>query len=180
MKSTDSKNHAGGNPGLRHVLKRAAAYLLDILLLFVVLAPLGFLIQWLLGSSLPQTGPEVWRTLLWNFSIPAWLYFGLSDRSAAGATAGKRWLKLRVVHEQNHRIAAGTALLRTAVKLLPWELVHISAFALSVDMTNFTTTQIIGLTVANGLTLVYLVTTILTKGERSVHDFVAQTRVVVV
>ena len=76
------------------VIRRSAAYLIDILLLFLVLAPIGLLIQWSLGQ-VPQTGPQIWGTLLWNFSIPAWLYFTLSDKSSTGATPGKRcWQRL--------------------------------------------------------------------------------------
>ncbi|MFZ1400871.1 MAG: RDD family protein [Candidatus Promineifilaceae bacterium] len=159
------------------VIKRLAAYILDILLLFVLLAPLGFLLQWATGSSLPQTGPEIWRTLLWNFSIPAWLYFGLSDGSQTGATLGKRLLKLKVVNNQNQRLSTGQAVLRTAVKLVPWELVHISAFALSEEMSVFSPMQTIGLAAANMLTLVYVVVAVFTSGQRSIHDFVAQSRV---
>jgi uncharacterized RDD family membrane protein YckC len=140
-------------------------------------APLGFLLHLLTGSRLPQTGPEIWRTLLWNFSIPAWLYFALSDRSRMGATLGKRLLKLKVVNTQNQPLSTGQAVLRTAVKLLPWELVHISAFALSKDMSTFTTVQTVGLTAANILTVIYFVVVVFTSGQRSAHDFVAQTRV---
>jgi uncharacterized RDD family membrane protein YckC len=160
------------------VIKRLAAYVLDIMLLFAVLAPLGFLLQWLTGGSLPQTGSEIWRTLLWNFSIPAWLYFVLSDRSRMGATLGKRLLKLKVVNNQNQRLSTGQAVLRTAVKLLPWELVHISAFALSKNMNAFSTIQTVGLTVANVLVIVYFGVAVLNKGHRSVPDFAAQTRLV--
>ncbi len=164
--------------GWLHAFKRLAAYVLDILLLFTLLAPLGFLLHWLTGSRLPQTGPEIWRTLLWNFSLPAWLYFALSDRSRMGATLGKRLLKLQVVDNQNQPLSMGKAVLRTAVKLLPWELVHISAFALSKEMSTFTTVQTVGLTAANILTVIYFVVAVFTSGQRSVHDFVAQTRVV--
>lgn len=160
-----------------HLIKRSAAYFVDILLLFVVLAPLGFLIQWLVGSQLPQTGPEIWRTLLWNFSVPAWLYFWLSDRSSSGATLGKRLLKLKVAGTGNQPVLADAAFLRTAVKLLPWELVHVSAFALSVDMNAFTTTQTVGLVIANVLIFAYFLVAVMTKGTRTVHDFAARTHV---
>ncbi len=163
--------------GLPLIFRRAAAYLLDILILFTILAPLGFLIQWVFGMSLPQTGPEVGQTILWNFSLPAWLYFILSDRSAQGATLGKRLLKVQVVRVGGQPITMGRALLRTAVKLLPWELVHISTFALSVDLTQLSNLQTVGLILANVLTFLYFVLFIATKGQRSVHDLAAQTEV---
>ncbi len=161
-----------------HLIKRSTAYILDILLLFLLLAPLGFLVSWVVGLRMPQTGPEIWRSLLWNISIPSWLYFGLSDYSQMGATLGKRLLKLRVVNNEHQRLSVRTAVLRTAVKLLPWELVHLSAFALSQDMGSFTTVQMVLLTVANLLTLVYVGVAAFMHGQQSVHDFVAKTQVV--
>jgi uncharacterized RDD family membrane protein YckC len=157
--------------------RRVAAYLVDILLLFVVLAPAGQLILRLLDAPLPQTGPEVARVILWNFSLPAWLYFILGDQSASGATLGKRLLKIQVRDLSGERLSIGRALARTAVKLLPWELVHVSAFALSADLSQFSPMQIAGLAAANLLTVVYLGVAVATRGRRSVHDYVAGTLV---
>ncbi len=164
--------------GVRHILQRAAAYLLDMAILFLVLAPVGGLIQWAFIDVAPQTGPEIWRTLLWNFSVPAWLYFILSDSSAHGATVGKRLLRLKVIDADHQEISLPRALLRTAVKLLPWELVHLSAFALSVDMNELTSLQMAGLVGANLLVAAYGGMLVMTRGRRSVHDLAAQTQVV--
>jgi len=157
--------------------RRVAAYLVDILLLFAVLAPAGQLILWVLGAETPRTGPAIGRVILWNFSLPAWLYFVLSDRSASGATLGKRLLKIQVRDVSGERLSIGRALARTAVKLLPWELVHVSAFALSTDLTRFSQGQVIGVAVANVLTVVYLGVAVATRGRRSVHDYAAGTLV---
>lgn len=160
------------------ILRRSAAYLFDIVILFVVLAPLGFFVQWILGIELAQTGPEVARTILWNFSLPAWLYFMLSDQSSRGATLGKRLLQVQVARVDNNPLSLWNAFLRTAVKLLPWELVHVSAFALSADLSQLNSGQTIGLITANVLILAYVIFFVATRGRRSVHDFVAQTEVV--
>lgn len=163
---------------IRHILQRAAAYLLDMAVLFLVLAPVGASIQWAFFDAMPQTGPEIWRTLLWNFSIPAWLYFILCDSLAGGATLGKRPFRLKVVGADKQALSLPQALLRTAVKLLPWELVHLSAFALSVDMGTLTTLQMTGLIGANLLVVVYMGLLALTGGRRTVHDWMARTQVV--
>jgi uncharacterized RDD family membrane protein YckC len=156
--------------------RRVAAYLLDILILFGVLAPAGQIILRLF-DALPRTGLAIARVILWNFSLPAWLYFILGDRSAAGATLGKRLLKLQTRTVNGERLSLGRALGRTAVKLLPWELVHLSAFALSTNLSQFSPTQVAGLVAANLLTVVYLGAAVATKGRRSVHDYVAGTLV---
>lgn len=156
--------------------RRVAAYLLDILVLFGVLAPAGQIILRLF-DALPRTGPAIARVVLWNFSLPAWLYFILSDGSAAGATLGKRLLKLQTRTVNGERLSLGRALARTAVKLLPWELVHLSAFALSTGLGQFSPAQVAGLVAANLLTVVYLGVAVATRGRRSVHDYVAGTLV---
>lgn len=163
---------------VKFLFQRAAAYLLDMALLFLVLAPVGGLIQWAFFDSLPQTGPEIWRTLLWNFSVPVWLYFILCDSSSRGATLGKRPFRLKVVDMENHPLSKSQALLRTAVKLLPWELVHVSAFALSVDMSVLSGVQMAGLIGANVLVIVYAVVLAARRGQRTIHDFAARTKVV--
>ncbi len=150
---------------------RISAYVVDIVLLFAVLGPLGQIILRLLGRA-PATGPEIWRTILWNFSLPCWLYFIVSARSKGGATLGQRWLGLRVTGDHGP-ITIPRAVVRTAVLLLPWELVHISAFGLSRHLDRLNPNQIVGLTVANALTLLYLLVTLRTGGRRSVHDFLA-------
>lgn len=155
--------------------RRIAAYLVDIILLFVILAPFGFLLQWLLGLPVAQTGPAIGRTILWNFSIPAWLYFIVSDASPVGATVGKRLLGLHVQTLAGVRLGLGRAIGRTAVKLLPWELVHLSAFALSTDPNALHPWQVIGLSTANVLSIAYLVIAVVTRGQRSAHDFVMGT-----
>lgn len=157
--------------------RRVAAYLVDMLLLFAVLAPAGQLILWLLGAEPPRTGLEIARVILWNFSLPAWLYFILSDRSAAGATLGKRLLKIHVRDRSGERLSFGRALARTAVKLLPWELAHVSAFAFSTDLGQFSGQQLIGVAAANVLEIIYLGIAIMTRGQRSAHDYAAGTLV---
>lgn len=156
------------------VFRRIAAYLLDVLLLFAVLAPLGLTVLWFLGQT-PRSGPAIALTLLWNFSLPVWLYFLLSDRSARGATLGKRLLRIQVRTNRGEQVRPGRALARTAVKLLPWELTHLSAFALSTDLAALGPLQVTGIALANVLALSYLGAVIATSGRRSVHDYLAAT-----
>jgi len=161
----------------RHLfLRRVLAYVADIAILFALLGPAGFLIQQAIGYS-PSNGQEIWGVLLLNFSVPVWLYFWLSDAYARGATLGKRLFRIRVERSDGRTVAAGRALVRTAFKLLPWELVHVSAFALSNDLDAFSIVQSIGLATANLLMLVYLWLAFASRGRSSVHDMVAMTRV---
>ncbi|NJN19514.1 MAG: RDD family protein [Oscillochloris sp.] len=171
----------GNIPRLARLLalpgRRVGAYLLDILVLFAVLAPTGQVILRLFGIAPPRTGPELASVILWNFSLPAWLYFILSDRSSAGMSPGKRLLNIQVRNHDGGRVSAGQAVVRTSIKLLPWELVHIFAFAIAGDFSRFRPIQTFGVTLANLLIIVYLGVTIATRGRRSVHDYPAKTLV---
>jgi uncharacterized RDD family membrane protein YckC len=160
------------------LIRRATAYFIDIVLLFLILAPAGQLVRFAVGwPTASSTGPEVWLAAALNFSLPTWTYFVLSDSSARGATVGKRLLGLHVVRVTGGRVGMARALARTAVKVLPWEMVHFSVFALSTDAGDFDLRQVIGLSMANALAIVYLVVAACTGGRRSVHDYVTATEV---
>ncbi len=158
------------------IIRRTLAYLVDIAFLFGILAPAGFLIQSIVGSQ-PATGPEVSLRIAWNMSLPTWLYFILSDSSAGGASLGKRLLGVRSSACSGKAIAPLRALLRNAVKLLPWELAHIAGFGLSTDLSQFGWVQSLGIGLANALWIGYFLVAVANKGRRSVHDLIASTEV---
>ncbi len=156
--------------------RRGAAYLLDVTLLFAVLAPLAFLVQQLTGF-VPETPAATWRLQLLEFTLPSWCYFAFADASARGATLGKRLLGLRVVTATGERLAPGRAFARTALKLLPWELSHLFAFALGDRFGELTLLQSSGLVVANLLALAWLLLALASRGATSAHDRIIATRV---
>lgn len=160
------------------LVRRCLAYAIDVVLAWVVLAPLGLAVSALLGLPVPTTGPEVARVILWNFSLPVWAYFTLADASASGATLGKRWCGVRVRRADGARVGVARAAGRTLVKLVPWEVVHVAMFALSTDLSTFDMAQLVGLNLANVLIAVYLGVAVATRGRRSVHDLVTGTAVV--
>lgn len=159
-------------PTHRLLLRRSAAYLADILLLFAVLFPVGWAVVLATGFS-PESGVQIWQATLLNFSIPAWLYFTFSDSLWGGQTLGKRLLQLKVTDLSGLSLMVPRALLRTAVKLLPWELAHIGGFALA----NAPTVQWACIGLSNLLIVVYLAVAIATHGRRSIHDWIARTEV---
>ena len=109
--------------------RRAVAYLID----WVLLAALVQVSQWALftvaGGPIPsaRSGFEIEAWVLLTISLPVWLYFSLSE-SIAGQTIGKRLMGLKVARVDGGRIVFGQALARTLLKLLPWELTHVTIF----------------------------------------------------
>ncbi len=144
------------------ILKRIAAYLIDIILLFVVLSVLALLVErWL--KITPQTPIEVWIAAIMSFSIPTWIYFILSDQSATGATIGKKIMRLHAVTRAGARIGLARAVARTAIKLFPWELAHIFGFALA-DVVG-PGLRAAGIITANVLVVAYLAVCLVTGGK---------------
>lgn len=163
------------------VWRRICAYLVDYGLLFGVLIALQLLL-YRVGRGFPysllQTGMQIELWVWSSISLPAWLYFALSESSPRQATFGKRLLGLRVTTLQGNRIGLGRALLRTVIKLLPWELTHLSLMLpvpLWWDPQPTLRPGIVGVYALMG---VYLVTLLLNPRRQSVHDLVARTVVV--
>jgi uncharacterized RDD family membrane protein YckC len=154
------------------LVRRVAAYALDVALLFLVCAPCSFLAMWLLDLR-PEQGGEIWWALVVTFSIPCWTYFWLGDRR--GHTIGKRRLGLCVVSEVGGAPFARQALQRTACKLLPWETTHAVAFLWPASWDSFPLSQDTGLVVANVMALAWLGVAVCSGGARSVHDHFART-----
>ena len=161
---------------LRPLARRLAAYAIDITLLAVVLIPVAFGIQQVFGYR-PDTGVGVWLASLVEISLPSWAYFTLSDASSGGATFGKRLLGLRASFVDGGRIGLWPALARTAIKLIPWELTHLTFFALSPQLGTFTGLQLGLLWVVYGLFALYLIVALRQRGERSLHELVVGTAV---
>ena len=157
------------------VAKRTLAYGIDIMILFLVLAPLSLLVEQALGIR-PATPGQVWVATVISFSLPAWSYFALSDASKSGASLGKKVFRLRVTSRvEQVRLSLGRALARTALKLVPWELAHLFGFALAGLIPELL--QTIGIIAANVLALAYFATLLVTGGRRTVHDLAVGTEV---
>ncbi|MEM6338212.1 MAG: RDD family protein [Bacteroidota bacterium] len=159
------------------LLRRIGAYLTDIVLLFAILAPLGYVVMQALGIE-PSSPREVYATLLLNFSLPVWAYFTVSDHSPRGATLGKRLLSVQTSALDNSRVGWLQALGRTAVKMLPWEMAHAASFLFVPALGEFGVVSWIGLGTSYALTFAYVVAAWRTGGHRSVHDWASGTQVV--
>jgi uncharacterized RDD family membrane protein YckC len=155
--------------------RRIAAFLLDVVILFLVLGPFGFLVKRMLG--IVPAGREIYVALLVNFSFPVWAFFTWADAFARGGTFGKRAFGLEVVSTEGGPLGVARALLRTAVKLLPWETVHVAVFLLPSAPSELESTTWIVLAAAYVLAFAYLMVVWRTFGERAPHDLVARTQV---
>lgn len=116
--------------------RRLIAFVLDYLLILLYIVLLAAATSLLLFSPpgervLALIDTPLRRDVLAFITLilPVGLYFAISESRPYGATWGKRRLALKVFHnEQAEPPGFGRSLLRTALKLLPWQLAHTALF----------------------------------------------------
>lgn len=143
----------------------------------------GEFFDWL---KLGTAGAQLLGFLLLVLPVGGYLFVG--EASVRQATVGKRVLGLRVVNAvEGGRPSRTSILVRTVVKLLPWEIAHfavwnIAAITAAGDSASslwaFPPWLVVTVVAANVLPLIYLAIVLLQKDGRGPHDLVAGTRVI--
>lgn len=168
---------------------RIAALFLDYLVILAWMGVLtvGSLLVSLAPGPFPDTlgslgpvGSQVLYFFLLTFVVGVYLY--RTESGPHQATWGKRRLRLRVVDIDGAPVSKRRILLRTAVKLLPWELAHTFVWQMmwTFYQHGYDTTPpvwvLIGLNTATLAAIVYVIMVATTR--RGPHDRAAGTRVV--
>jgi uncharacterized RDD family membrane protein YckC len=169
-------------------LPRLGAFALDlipifgyILILFVVgfglsLGPLKG------GANSLSDHPILFDLIVFSITIlPVTLYFAVQESSQKMASWGKRRLGLQVVTRPGGRLSFGRALLRSAIKFLPWQMAHTCLF--HIPGWPFAVQSIPAGVMAGFLTLYALLAvyflTLLLKPHRTFYDLIAGTYVMI-
>jgi uncharacterized RDD family membrane protein YckC len=164
------------------VVRRAGAYLVDCAVMtaaFVILQTFIFLPlrhrligsdEWLMAGGIPL---EIYTLL--TISLPTWLYFAWSEQSTWQATIGKRAFRLIVTDIGGERIGFGRAMLRTVIKMLPWELSHLTVNLPTSIMYEPEPEFRFGFLVVFALLVLYPALILLTRRHQSLHDLIAKT-----
>lgn len=163
--------------------RRVLAYAVDAILLFIavpsILGAVGALILYLtVGFGWMQNGFLFWLFIFFTVSIPIWLYYSLLESSARGATFGMRIFGLRVTDTDGGRIGFGRALLRTVIKLLPFETNHLVMFLPTPIWSDPNPGFRVWFVVVHALMILYFATMFLNRRRQSIHDLAAGTVVV--
>lgn len=109
-------------------------------------------------------------------ALPVILYFTLQESSPRRATWGKRRANIKVVAADGGRVGFWRALLRSALKFLPWQLAH--ACVIHLFLGGAGDIYQIGAFAAEAWALVYLASLWLNKKRQTPYDWVAGTVVV--
>ncbi|MFK3677334.1 RDD family protein [Microbacterium sp. NPDC090218] len=138
----------------------------------------GEMFNWL---ELGTAGAQLLGFLL--LVLPVGVYLFLGESSSQQATLGKRALGLRVVDARSgDRPSRPRILVRTVVKLLPWEIAHFAVWntiAFVADGgSEFPAWVMVVLIVADVLPFVYVGFVLFQTDRRGPHDLIAGTRVI--
>ena len=166
--------------------RRLLAYLIDSIIVFVVFV-IGLQYAIFIPLRSLIIGSEDWFRSGWNteiytllaISLPTWLYFILSEISPWKATLGKRLLGIQTLGViSGRRMSLLQSIVRTLIKLLPWELAH---------ATNNLPTPMwytenpgfrVGFTLIPILVTIYLLMAQFSRRKQGPHDLAARTSVV--
>lgn len=174
------------NSRFNFVLKRSAAYFIDVTIIYLIVM-LVFQLLVLVPIREYIGLDENWFRIGWNvqvyvwvtISLPVWLYFIVLESSNYKATLGKRLFKLRVVNDtHDSKLPLQVSVKRTALKLLPWELIHIG-LNLPNPVWFEDTPSFRYLTLAGTLLFVfYFITILVSKRRTTIYDDLIKTKVI--
>lgn len=165
-------------------LRRAAAYLIDIALLYLYIIVL-FGASMALDSVLPfheRMGESYLLRHVISFAsltLPLVLYFILMERSGRQGTFGKSRMKLRVAAVTGGRASTKTVVIRNVVKFLPWEIAHTHIHINPEFITTGQTSAagwVLGVWLPVGAMLLYAGMILARRDRRSVYEFASGTR----
>lgn len=158
------------------VKKRIISFLLDEMILSPIFVLVAVLLIVIFG--IPSTPFGVYLRAISSFSLPFWIYSIATDSSKKGQSIGKKKMKLRVIKLTGEKLSVKTSILRTAIKLIPWELSHLANFGFMEEWGSYSMLQFISMIIVIVLMILYSIIAVKNKGARGVHDIVSNTKVV--
>lgn len=160
--------------------RRAAAYALDVLIAGVAVQLVQWAIFFTWGNARERLeGGGEWFAYMWlTVSAPVYAYFIFAEASRRRATLGKHALGLVVGDGYGAPIGLRAALVRTVVKLAPWDLAHAVLCFPAPPWDGGPAFELRrGIFAVYALLAINLATTLMTRKQQSVHDLAAGTRV---
>ena len=162
--------------------RRLIAFFIDyfiIILYAIFLWITGSLVFKLFNISTDITNPV--RTQLIGFftlTLPVFAYFFLSEKSSKRGSIGKRKLNLYI--DDSHSKWRNGIFLRNILKFLPWEIAHTGVHWIMFYSNNASQTPQwvwMALIIPQVIIVFYLTSIFYYKGESSVYDMIAGTRI---
>ncbi|MFY0603543.1 MAG: RDD family protein [Flavobacteriaceae bacterium] len=160
-------------------LRRVLAFVIDYIVI-ITYAVLLFLASSLLMNrfNIDLNFGNPFKNQIIGFftlTLPVFLYFYLSEKGIHKATLGKRVLRLKVVSAKKHTYSI---FLRNFLKFLPWEIAHIGVYQIVFfeNQQQETPHWVWFLLITpQVLVLIYFVSTLISKGKKSIYDRICNT-----
>lgn len=141
------------------------------------------------GAWLHRTAPTVSEALFGGpvraqvagfflLTLPVTLYFSLMESSARQASFGKGWTRLRVVRKDGEALRLGQALVRNALKFVPWELTHLCIWQFFFAADPTTPIFMVGFVTVWILVGLNVISLLVDGKRRTLYDRLAGTEVV--
>ena len=125
----------------------------------------------------PVTGQLIGFFLL---TVPVFFYYYIFERKLNGQSPGKKWNGLRLIYYK--KTPPASALKRTIIKILPWEIAHTGVHWLVFYIRegyNYTPFWVMSLLIISQLmVLINLVFLFHTKGRQTYYDKLSGTEIV--
>lgn len=166
-------NYTKGRAERNLLIRRFAALLIDFLILSLYAGVL-FVLSPILSPLFQETA---WKSEFFGFVLlvmPVFLYFFLFEASRFKATPGKLCLHLKVVALDGTDFSYKNSFVRSLVKFIPWETAHFALWQFMFPDSMFSSIAITLLVVTNFLGILYIVFPFFNSKKRAIHDFAAQ------
>jgi uncharacterized RDD family membrane protein YckC len=161
------------------IIKRIVAYIVDGGIAFgLAMIPQLITINLTGIQNQIESGYVMELWVLTTISPLVWSYFILMEASDKHATFGKRLLGLQVQSQTAQPLTPKQIIGRTGLKLLPWEMAHVTVLIPEILVYQDEFTFRFGFIVVYGLIFIYLGVMIWQKGKRAPYDMLLDTAVV--
>jgi uncharacterized RDD family membrane protein YckC len=158
------------------VVKRVLAFAIDYLII-VTYALLLFAFSTLLDIG--TLGPTEEQLLGFStLTLPVFLYAYFTERSPRAGTIGKRIIRLKIV--PHNETDTANVFIRNLIKFLPWEIAHFGVHRLKYYEHQSIEPEAwvwFVLTAPQIIVIIYFLSMITSRGERSLYDKIANTKV---
>lgn len=166
------------NDRLPSLKQRLLGMLLDYL---VIVIYIGLLLLFAFVAGLIASPPHLvspWMGELIGFAaltLPTGLYFILTESSSIQASLGMQFAGITITNQYGNKPKFRQILLRNSLKLLPWEIAHMSIWHIFVPDGAGGAFINAGLITSNVFLVVYLLTIIFRRDHGGLYDAIAGT-----
>ena len=161
-----------------------AALFVDLLLIVIYACCLFGVVFLITGGEPVQLSPYMGQLVAFlTLTLPALVYFVITENSSHQASIGKRLFKLKVSAVDGSKAPLSAIVVRNVVKLLPWEIAHAFIQALFYYLNLHKEMEVpawvlIGLVIPQVAVAVYALLPLLSHTEQSVDDLLSKTKVI--